>query len=569
MTWTTVLFDLDGTLTDSGEGIKKSIAYALEELGYPPMTDKAMDVFIGPPLKDMMQELFHVSDEEAQKFVDKYRERYTGIGLYENEIYPGIRACLDSLKAQGLILGVASSKPEPMVKACLSHFGLDTYFSVIVGSTYDGVRVSKKDVIVEALKRLDVSDDKSSLIYVGDRSYDVQGARQCGLLCIGAAWGYGGFAELADNKALYIASTPAMLSDIIAEENAGQASTATKASADNQNREVGGTSVNNHNRENGGTSADNHNREVGGTSADNHSREDGISSTGPRRPAGGYAPYGRNTDELPLCLWRVLYPILLYQWMDQLVVFGVSFLYRLVGPVLYSFFGFDLMGHVLFNGDGLVLQGISAVITIPFLVWFIEKDEIKRKMGGRYRFSPMAKKAFGFPDVAGVVVLIISSCLVLSSLIAMTPLWKLDKQYQAVNQSIESASGLVVLMVVVIAAPICEELIFRGLVQARIRDYAGPKTAIVLSSLCFGLFHMNLVQGLFAFGMGLILAALYEKYGNILIPLAGHIANNVYNTVSVSLLPKGISIFTVIGINAVISGLLIWVFFFREKTKKA
>lgn len=154
MTWSAVLFDLDGTLTDSGEGIRRSVAYALEKMGRPPLSEAELNSFIGPPLKDAFRDYAGMTAEEAEEAIGFYRERYVDTGLYENEVYPGIKACLDRLREDGMILGVASSKPEPMVKAVLAHFGLDAYFSVMTGSLMDGSRASKQEVIETALREL-------------------------------------------------------------------------------------------------------------------------------------------------------------------------------------------------------------------------------------------------------------------------------------------------------------------------------------------------------------------------------------------------------------------------------
>lgn len=199
MAWKYILFDLDGTLTDSSEGILRCVKYALETAGVKVPDREVLKNFIGPPLVDGFQEIAGMSYEEAVTAVAKYRERYSVIGLFENELYEGIPLVLSRLKSQGKILALATSKPESYSVRILQHFHLLKYFDVTVGSTMDNARRHKSDVIREAFRRLQLSrEDYSNVIMVGDRKQDILGAKECGIAALGV---YYGFAELGELEA--------------------------------------------------------------------------------------------------------------------------------------------------------------------------------------------------------------------------------------------------------------------------------------------------------------------------------------------------------------------------------
>ena len=199
-----ILFDLDGTLTESGEGITKSVQYALEKLGQPEPDLKKLEVFVGPPLLQQFMKYAGLDEETAVRAVEYYRERYTDIGIFENQVYPGVEDMLDKLRGKGYILAVASSKPERFVKKVLDHFDLTKYFHEIVGSEMNGGRISKADVIEEALDRLHMGDHRDQVIMVGDKEHDVFGARKAGLKCLAVSYGYGSEEELKNANPLKI-----------------------------------------------------------------------------------------------------------------------------------------------------------------------------------------------------------------------------------------------------------------------------------------------------------------------------------------------------------------------------
>ena len=190
-----ILFDLDGTLTDPGEGITNSVAYALKKFGIEVADRTLLYPFIGPPLIESFMKYYHFSKEEAEQAVVYYREYFGDRGIFENTPYDGIRDVLETLSKNGKTLVLATSKPEPYARRILEHFDLAQYFTYIAGASFDESRSEKWDVIEYALSAMKISD-RSKAIMIGDRKHDAIGAHKTGLACIGVLWGYGDLEEL-------------------------------------------------------------------------------------------------------------------------------------------------------------------------------------------------------------------------------------------------------------------------------------------------------------------------------------------------------------------------------------
>ena len=214
MSYKYILFDLDGTLTDPQEGITKSVAYALRHYGIEPPPLEELFPFIGPPLADSFMEFYGFDKEKAAEAVWVYREYFMETGKYENLVYDGIEALLKALRESGRKLAVATSKPEVLALDILEHFGLAQYFDVIRGSMMDGTRVKKHEVIQAVLDEFK-PQDMSEMIMIGDRKFDVEGAREFGMDCIGVLFGYGSRAELEEAGAKYIAEDVAALGELL------------------------------------------------------------------------------------------------------------------------------------------------------------------------------------------------------------------------------------------------------------------------------------------------------------------------------------------------------------------
>ena len=207
----TILFDLDGTLTDSGEGIINCASLALEHLGIPVPDREAMRVFVGPPLDKTFRE-FGVPADRTDEAIRVYRSRYIPIGKFENSPYPGIRELLQALHERGHRLFVATSKPEGMSVEILEHFELAGFFTDICGATMDGSRSTKEDVIAYLLGR---NKGEGEILMVGDTVYDIIGAKAHGIPAVGVDWGYGKTKDMIDAGAAAIAYTTQELLEIL------------------------------------------------------------------------------------------------------------------------------------------------------------------------------------------------------------------------------------------------------------------------------------------------------------------------------------------------------------------
>lgn len=231
-TYQYILFDLDGTLTDPKEGITKSVQYALKDFGVEePDLDK-LEKFIGPPLRLSFPEFYGFSEEQTTKAIQKFRERYNVTGVFENEIYAGMAAFLQECKAEGIRLAIASSKPQYLVEKVLERFEIGQYFDVIVGCIDEGKRDTKIEVMEEALRQLfakTVSKKKEAderdmtvvefpreqVLMVGDRVFDIEGAKHFGVDSLGVTYGYAKKGELEGAGATYLAGSIAEMRHVI------------------------------------------------------------------------------------------------------------------------------------------------------------------------------------------------------------------------------------------------------------------------------------------------------------------------------------------------------------------
>jgi len=200
-----VLFDLDGTLVDSVPGIWSSIRVAAAELGLPAPTEGQLRSMVGPPLEDGFAAAFGLTGDDVVRAVAAYRAHYTAGALLQGTVYDGVPELLDGLRAEGAVLAVATSKPEPFAVRILAHTGLLPRFASVHGATLDG-RVRHKDQVVGAA--LAAHPDGERPVLVGDRSHDVLGAAAHGLPCIGAGWGPALPGELAAAGAAAVAASP-------------------------------------------------------------------------------------------------------------------------------------------------------------------------------------------------------------------------------------------------------------------------------------------------------------------------------------------------------------------------
>lgn len=211
-----LLFDLDGTLTDSEEGIINCVRYGLKSCGFKVPEYEILRAFIGPPLIESYQNLCGLSYEDAQRAVLKYRERYSEKGIFENKVYDGISELLYDLKNADYRLALATSKPEIFARRILSHFGIADVFEAVAGSSLDREDETKADMILLAMKRLGLKEcDKADVLMIGDRRHDILGARKCGVSVLGVQYGYAPKGELLEYGADIVAESVSELRSIL------------------------------------------------------------------------------------------------------------------------------------------------------------------------------------------------------------------------------------------------------------------------------------------------------------------------------------------------------------------
>lgn len=206
-----VIFDFDGTVVDTGEGIIKSLQYSFEQMGreIPDMDD--LKKFIGPPIYYSYTHFYDVSEEEVGEYIKKYRERYKVKGIYECVLYDGMKELLSKLKHRGVKLGIASSKPEHLIYSVADYLGVTDLFDAIVGVKIDDSNHSSKTgLVLGAMDKLGATD-KSKVLMVGDRCFDIDGAAGAGVDSCGALWGYGNKEEFIEHNATFIIENPSQV----------------------------------------------------------------------------------------------------------------------------------------------------------------------------------------------------------------------------------------------------------------------------------------------------------------------------------------------------------------------
>ena len=492
-----ILFDLDGTLTESGEGIINCVQYALEKLGKKEEHPENLQCFIGPPLKEQFMKYAGLSEEEGEKAVVYYRERYTTTGIFENRLYPKIPELLELLKINNKILAVASSKPEVYVKQILEHFQIADYFTAIVGSELDGRRTEKAEVIEEALRRMHLEEERDKVLMVGDRSHDVQGAISCGLQCIGVAYGYGSREELEKAGAVYIADSVEDLGIL--------------ASPNDEETTENVESVRNiiPDREKVKKSEIPETRKL-------EKEEKEMPEPAKKKEKFRYSTAGQ--------IWRLIYPFLIHYGATLLATIALYLVYLIQAGGLQETAS---AGQRLINST-LYVTLIGDLTAAMILYLFYRKDQMHRKEG----FSGTGKAFVWAPPVIwfSVIILAIATGQFLNDLINGLHLNDLFTGYSEVSEQAFSGQpvGLMILVVGIIG-PICEELMFRGIVFHRLKDWVKPQAAIVISALLFGIYHGNVVQFFYATCMGVMLAIIYDKTGTLWISIVAHIAANLWS----------------------------------------
>jgi phosphoglycolate phosphatase len=217
--WQAVLFDLDGTITDSAPGILNSARHAIAKMGLDESRAGDLRRFIGPPLEYSFRTTFDLSESDAWRAVECYREYYAERGIWENTLYPGIRELLENLSLQSdRWVALATAKPEPFVDRILDHFGLNGCFNTVVGSYLDGRRTDKGEIVAAVLTRLPAGIPRNQVCMVGDRRHDIAGAHTHGVAALGVTYGYGSREELQEAGADWVVESVPELAQLLEQE---------------------------------------------------------------------------------------------------------------------------------------------------------------------------------------------------------------------------------------------------------------------------------------------------------------------------------------------------------------
>lgn len=211
----TVIFDFDGTVVDTGEGILKSLQYSFEQMGHevPDLSD--LKKFIGPPIHYSYKTYYNVPEEEIDAYIAKYRERYRAKGIYECYLYDGMRETIETLRKNGVKIGIASSKPLSLIQDVMAHLKITDLFDAVVGVLLDNSQHSGKTQLIEdAMEKLGAAD-KEKVLMVGDRCYDIDGAAGAGVDCCAVLFGYGNEQEFKEHNATYIISKAEEILDLV------------------------------------------------------------------------------------------------------------------------------------------------------------------------------------------------------------------------------------------------------------------------------------------------------------------------------------------------------------------
>lgn len=483
-----LLFDLDGTLTDSGEGITKSVQYGLKSIGIEVTDLDKLRVFVGPPLTYSFKEFYHLDEEQIKKAVEKYRERYNQVGKFENALYPGMAALLKDMQKRGKHLAVASSKPEVFVRQILKHFNIEQYFEVVVGSGLDGSLGTKAEVVEEALRQLFgkekgqqvilTQEEREKTAMIGDRRFDIEGGKANGLVTIGVEYGFPEEGELKEAKADYIVRTVEELHRLLL-----------RGSRDADEERM---------------------KDYEKVQKKKRQREEAERRQIERKVKAGQSSFRKSADILlPLLVYFVVYDMVGF-----VLAAAVSYLGVQIGGTVNAIL-------VIFT----LLLTMAALLPMSKWEFFLhDKEEDDEKKNGI-----SCRTAIVFVITAA------GASFGLNIAFRIFHIVDMSAQYSAVAQTQSAVATGVGMVLYGIVSPLAEETLFRGLLYNRMKLYFPTFWSMILSSLFFGLYHGNLVQGLFGFLLGMVIVWLYELYGKWYVPVVFHGIVNICSWLLTSL----------------------------------
>lgn len=453
-----LLFDLDGTLTDPKEGICTCVQYALASFGIEEPDIDKLTPFIGPPLKDSFMQFYDMDEQQAESAVAKYRERFQDQGIFENRLYEGIPKMLETLNSKGMFLAVASSKPTVFVERILEHFEIKKYFKVIVGSELDGTRTKKEEVVDEALCQLfgDKPVEKEKVYMIGDRRFDVEGARAIGVDSVGVTYGYGDMEELREAKADYIVRSVEELQRFL------------------------------------------------------------LRGTEDTKKGMGFQT-----------VWQMIYSFLMFVLVRTIALSLTINLYSVIAKQVPGFplLIYDEEGMVAgVTGNGSAVAQIIGFLAGTAMIFKTAKAMIRKEAKDskllHIRKEPVQNYLF-----LGITTL--GAMLGLNMLLDLTGVTDNSAVYQAIASQQYAVSIWLGLFLYVLVAPLGEELLFRGIIYNCLKATSGRVAAMLMAAVFFGIYHGNLVQGVYGFFMACLMIYGYEYFGDFRVPVIMHAAVNL------------------------------------------
>ena len=508
-----ILFDLDGTISDPKQGICGCVQYALRSFGIEEPELDRLEPFIGPPLAESFMKYYNFTAEQAQEAVEKYRERFSVTGKYENVLYPGMGALLHDLKASGATLAIASSKPTVYVEDILVHFGIREYFDIVVGSELDGRRVHKEEVVAEVLSQLAArgESDPDKMVMIGDRSFDVEGAKAIGAHCIAVSYGYAQPGELENAGAEIIVRDVEGLRSVL----------------------LGGTQAGNSAQAGSGTQAGNSTQAGSGTQAGNSAQAGRDTQTGNSAATGSNSLSERYRGSAAKMktksgqFWSAVGTSALAMFAYYVISLLISSVILTAVSIVYAIGLQELEG----SSYNFWLNVASALSTFgAFIICY----GIWHK---KIRFHSI--KEIDKLSIVPMVILAAAIAIGMNGVLTLTELYRFSPTFQRVSEMQFDTPVWLGIISYGILAPLGEEIVFRGVVYGQLRKVLKVPYAVVLSGLAFGLFHRNLVQAVYATIIGCLLALVYEWYGTIAAPMLFHSVANLFVYVMLELLPFG------------------------------
>ncbi len=470
-----LLFDLDGTLTDPKVGITTCVQYALKDFGIDePDLDK-LEPFIGPPLKDSFMEFYHMTEEQADHAIEKYRERFRDVGLFENELYGGIHDLLRTMKSAGMHMAVVSSKPTVFVERILKHFKLDGYFEVVLGSELDGTRVKKVQVMAEVLRKFygDKPTIPDEVYMIGDRKFDIEAARTFHVESIGVAYGYGSIEELKEAKADYIVKSVAELKKLLMRE------------------------------------------------VDEKRRMDEVHNA---QQPGGKKPQNQGMK----VLWRIVLPYILFLLMKAAAGMFMGTVLRLIAEntSLKDLLLIEEVEEQTISLTGLagVIVQMFSFITAGLLILRYARPFIRQAAEESHLTHLKKEPVQNFVMLGALTV---GLAVGMEAFFNWLGLSVAAQSYQSVHGTPYDVPIVLGLISFCVITPVVEEMMFRGIVYNGAKKFMTPMMALLMSALFYAYYYGYQSNMIYAVVLGILLAYVYDYFGDFRVIVAVHALSNL------------------------------------------